>query len=67
LVPRFKHNGLSEHLFYGGGLGFKTGQAMQFDNVPHNRLWLSIAHAFGHHIPVFGQQDFCNGGPLALS
>ena len=51
----------------GGGLGFKTGQAMQFDNVPHNRLWLSIAHAFGHHIPVFGQQDFCNGGPLALS
>lgn len=51
----------------GGGLGFKTGQAMQFDNVPHNRLWLSLAHAFGHHIPTFGQQDFCNGGPLALS
>lgn len=51
----------------GGGLGFKTGQAMQFDSVPHNRLWLSLAHAFGHHIPVFGQQDFCNGGPLALS
>ncbi len=51
----------------GGGLGFKTGQAMQFDSVPHNRLWLSLAHSFGHHIPVFGQQDFCNGGPLALS
>ncbi len=51
----------------GGGLGFKTGQAMQFDNVAHNRLWLSIAHAFGHHIPVFGQEKFCEGGALALS
>lgn len=50
----------------GGGLGFKTGQAMQFENVPHNRLWLAVAHAFGHHIPVFGQQQFCDGGPLAL-
>ena len=51
----------------GGGLGFKTGQAMQFDNVPHNRLWLSIAHAFGHHIPTFGQKNFCEGGALRLS
>ena len=45
----------------GGGLGFKTGQSLRFENVAHNRLWLSLAHAFGHHIPVFGQQDFCNG------
>lgn len=51
----------------GGGLGFKTGQAMQFDNVPHNRLWLSVAHAFGHHIPAFGHRDFSQGGALALS
>jgi hypothetical protein len=51
----------------GGGLGFKTGRAMRFENVPHNRLWLSVAHAFGHHIPVFGQQQFCEGGPLALA
>ncbi len=51
----------------GGGLGFKTGQAMQFDNVPHNRLWLSIAHAFGHHLPSFGHKEFGQGGPLALS
>ncbi|WP_193211931.1 DUF1552 domain-containing protein [Luteolibacter marinus] len=50
----------------GGGLGFKTGQAMQFDNVPHNRLWLSVAHAFGHHIPLFGKPEFCEGGALAL-
>lgn len=51
----------------GGGLGFKTGQAMQFDNAAHNRLWLSVAHAFGHHIPLFGQEKFCEGGALALS
>ena len=51
----------------GGGLGFKTGQAMQFDNVTHNRLWLSIAHGFGHHIPTFGHKDFCDGGALGLS
>ena len=51
----------------GGGLGFKTGQAMQFDNVTHNRLWLSIAHAFGHHLATFGHQDLSQGGALALS
>ncbi len=51
----------------GGGLGFQTGQAMQFDNVAHNRLWLSIAHAFGHRIDTFGHQEFSQGGPLALS
>ena len=51
----------------GGGLGFKTGQAMQFDNVTHNRLWLSIAHAFGHHLATFGHKDLSQGGALALS
>jgi len=51
----------------GGGLGFKTGQAMQFDNVTHNRLWMSIAHGFGHHIPSFGHKDFSQGGALGLS
>ncbi|MBC8126128.1 MAG: DUF1552 domain-containing protein [Gloeobacteraceae cyanobacterium ES-bin-144] len=51
----------------GGGLGFKTGQAMRFDKAAHNRLWLSIAHAFGHHIPVFGQPKFSEGGALPLS
>lgn len=51
----------------GGGLGFKTGQSMQFDNVAHNRLWISIAHAFGHQIPTFGQRQFCEGGALTLA
>jgi hypothetical protein len=51
----------------GGGLGFKHGHAYDFGDVPHNRLWLSIAHAFGHHIPVFGHKDFSQGGALVLS
>jgi len=54
-------------VFLGGGLGFRTGEAMQFDNVPHNRLWLSIAHAFGHRIDTFGQQIHSADGPLGLT
>ena len=50
----------------GGGLGFKSGQAMKFDNVAHNRLWLSIAHGFGHHLATFGREEFSQGGALAL-
>ena len=51
----------------GGGLGFKTGRALQFDSIAHNRLWLSIAHAFGHRIETFGNKDHSQGGPLALA
>ncbi len=51
----------------GGGLGFKTGRALQFDSAAHNRLWLSIAHAFGHDIKTFGNPDLCGVGALALS
>ncbi len=51
----------------GGGLGFKPGRALQFDSAAHNRLWLSIAHAFGHDIKTFGNPDLCGGGALALS
>ena len=50
----------------GGGLGFKTGQALRFDNVTHNRLWLSIAHSFGHHLATFGHQQLSQGGALEL-
>ena len=51
----------------GGGLGFQSGQARQFEDVPHNRLWLSIAHAFGHPIPTFGHRDHSANGPLILA
>uniref|UniRef100_A0A7C2JYV7 DUF1552 domain-containing protein n=1 Tax=Schlesneria paludicola TaxID=360056 RepID=A0A7C2JYV7_9PLAN len=49
----------------GNGLGFKMGRSQQYDKVPHNRLLLSFAHAFGHHIDRFGNPDFCGDGPLA--
>jgi hypothetical protein len=51
----------------GGGLGFKTGRALQFDRAAHNRLWLSIAQAFGHNIQTFGNPDLCGGGALGLT
>lgn len=54
-------------VFVGGGLGFKLGQAHQFNNIAHNRLWVTIANAFGHQIPTFGNKDLSSGGPLVLS
>src|SRR5215207_243129 len=50
----------------GGGMGFQTGRALEFERVAHNRLWLSLAHAFGHRIEAFGSRDHSQGGPLAL-
>ena len=54
-------------LAVGGGLGWRMGRAADFKNVPHNRLLVSLAHGFGHHIPTFGNPDYCDGGPLDLS
>lgn len=51
-------------LMVGGAPGFKMGQSLKFDRVPHNRLLLSIAHAFGHHLDRFGNPDYCKDGPL---
>ncbi|MDX1964843.1 MAG: DUF1552 domain-containing protein [Pirellulales bacterium] len=51
----------------GGGLDFKLGQAHDFKDQPHNRLLLSLAHAFGHRIDKFGNRDFCGAGPLGLT
>ncbi len=51
----------------GGGLGFKTGRALQFDNLSHNRLWLSLARAFGNRIETFGSKEHSQGGPLELA
>ncbi len=48
----------------GGGLGFKTGRALDFGSVPHNRLLLSFLEAMGFPEKVFGKPDFCAGGPL---
>jgi hypothetical protein len=48
----------------GNGLNFRMGRAMRFDRVPHNRLLLALAHAFGHQIESFGKPEFCSSGPL---
>jgi hypothetical protein len=51
----------------GGGLGFKTGRSIQEKPTPHNRLWLAIAHAFGHVLKTFGKPALCEAGPLSLA
>ena len=50
----------------GGGPGFKMGRSLKLDKAPHNRLWLSVAHAMGHHIDTFGKAELCQGGALDL-
>jgi len=48
--------------------GFRSGRALQIpEKTPHNRLWLSLAHGFGHPIEQFGSAPFCTDGPLSLS
>ncbi len=51
----------------GGGLDFKMGRAAKYKRVAHNRLLLSLAHGFGHHITKFGNPAFCEGGALSLT
>ena len=48
----------------GGGLGFKTGQAIHCNRVPHNRLLMSICEAMGYPTPSFGNADYCGEGTL---
>lgn len=48
----------------GGGLGFKMGRSLKLKKLPHNRLLLSIAHAFEHRITKFGNPDYCGEGVL---
>lgn len=52
----------------GGGAGFQTNRALDFDGVPHNRLWLALAHGLGHReLSVFGSERLCQDGALSLS
>lgn len=49
------------------GLEAVTGKSIRTDKVAHNRLLLTLAHGFGHHIMKFGNPDFCGDGPLSLT
>jgi hypothetical protein len=51
----------------GKGLGFRMGRSLKFRREPHNRLLLSLAHGFGHHITEFGNPDHATAGPLTLT
>lgn len=54
-------------LLLGGGAGFAMNQALELSDVPHNRLWMSVAHGLGHHqLKTFGTERFCADGPLDL-
>ena len=46
--------------------GIKTGRALTFDKVAHNRLWLTVARSMGHGVESFGTAKLCEGGPLDL-
>ena len=48
----------------GGGLGFRTGRSLKYGKVPHNRLLMAFAHAFGHNVDTFGKPELCAGGVL---
>ena len=55
-------------LLIGGGAGFRTDRALDLGGVPHNRLWLAVAHGMGHdNLGAFGTERLCADGPLALS
>lgn len=48
----------------GGGLNFRMGRSLQYKDLPHNRLLLSLAHGFGHRLQQFGNANYCGDGPL---
>ncbi|WP_425617224.1 DUF1552 domain-containing protein [Anatilimnocola sp. NA78] len=51
----------------GNGLDWQMGRSHKLGKIPHNRLLMAFAHAFGHRIDKFGNPDFCGAGPLVLS
>jgi hypothetical protein len=51
----------------GGGFGFEMGRSLKLEKVPHNRLYLAMAHAVGHRIETFGKPQLCENGPLSLA
>jgi len=55
-------------MLIGGGAGFKTNRALNLEGVPHNRLWLALAHGMGNdELTTFGTDRYCIDGALDLS
>ncbi|MDQ3624668.1 MAG: DUF1552 domain-containing protein [Verrucomicrobiota bacterium] len=54
-------------LLVGNGFGFRMGRSLKFQNEPHNRLHLALAHAAGHPVSTFGKPELCSAGPLDLT
>lgn len=50
----------------GGGLNFKTNRSLDLKGAPHNRLLLTLAHGFGHHLETFGNPKLSQGGVIDL-
>ena len=46
---------------------FPNGPLARFQRLPHNRLLLSLAHGFGHHIEKFGNPDYLRRNGRTLS
>jgi hypothetical protein len=52
----------------GGAPNFKMGRSVKLEKAPHNRLWLSVAHAMGHQeLKTFGKAELCSEGALNLA
>ncbi|MFN6206839.1 MAG: DUF1552 domain-containing protein [Planctomycetota bacterium] len=49
----------------GEGAGFKMGRSLKFDHLPHNRLWISLAHGLGHQLEAFGNPELSKGGVVS--
>ena len=48
----------------GNAPGFRMGRSLHYDRLPHNRLLMTLAHAFGHRLESFGKPEFCEAGIL---
>ena len=48
----------------GGGLPFKMGRSVRYENLPHNRLLVALAQGFGREGEAFGNKDLCGPGAL---
>jgi hypothetical protein len=54
-------------LLAGGGGGLKGGRVLQFGNVPHNNLLVSILNLFGDTRTTFGDAKYCQNPLTGLT